>query len=331
MKNTIRKIIEKTVIHFQIDKLLLRLLPNGLYVFNFHRIGSKQDSEFARDVFSCSEAAFEKIIIDIKQNFRVITTNELAQKLQFQKNINERLALITFDDGYIDNYTVAYPILKKHEVTALFFLSTSLINSRKIAWWDEITFMLRRSVGNTVTLPDNSSSMLLDEHIIESQIQHYIQNTKRQRKNNIPKVLAELHIALPKQAELLENTPSLFMSWQNIKTMTANKMEIGSHTVSHQILTSLTEDEQEYEITRSKHIIEEEITSKISAFAYPVGSSNCYNETSKKLCQKAGYLFAFNNQSGINKTLNDPFNLYRICIDNDNLHKFRFKIWINRK
>lgn len=329
MKYKIIKIIEKIATTFHLDKILWRFLPPGLYVFNFHRIGSKHDSEFARDVFSCSETAFEKIILEIKNNFRIVSTLELATAIAKNKKIEDRIALITFDDGYIDNYTVAYPILKRHDVTALFFLSTSLINSQRVAWWDEITFLLRQSIGCSVTLPDKSATITLVEEHIESQIQLFIQNTKRQRKTNIPKILAELHQSLNEPVKRLENIPSLFMSWDNIKTMVENNMEVGSHTVSHQILSSLNNDDQAHEIYQSKTTIEMMLSRTITAFAYPVGSKDCYNIVSKNLCQQAGYLLAFNNQPGINKIVLDPYDLNRICIDNDNLHKFRFNVWIN--
>lgn len=330
MKYKIRKILEKTITILHLDKLLWCYLPSGLYVFNFHRIGSKKDSEFARDVFSCSEASFENIIVEIKNNFKLVSTNELTTIIKNNNGkITERLALITFDDGYIDNYTIAYPILKKHEMTALFFLSTSLINSKKIAWWDEIAFMLRRSIGKSVSLPDKPFKIKLQEKIIEIQIQSFIQATKRERKTNIPKILDELRKTLPEAAKSLEGIPSLFMSWDNIKTMFDNNMEIGSHTISHQILTSLSKAEQEYEIFQSKKIIEDETSIIPYAFAYPVGSSNCYDSTSKILCQNAGYLLAFNNQSGINRIIKDPLDLYRICIDTDNINKFRLIVWKN--
>lgn len=329
MKYKIIKIIEKITTTFHLDKILWRFLPPGLYVFNFHRIGSKNESEFARDVFSCSEVAFEKIILTIKGNFRIVSAKELANLIAENNQIVDRIALITFDDGYIDNYTVAYPILKRHDVTALFFLSTSLINSQRVAWWDEITFLLRQSIGCRVTLPDSSSTILLTEEHIENQIQLFIQNTKRQRRTNIPKILAELHQSLNEPVKRLEDAPSLFMSWDNVKTMLENNMEVGSHTVSHQILSSLKNEEQTYEIFESKIIIETELAQTVTAFAYPVGSKDCYNTVSKKLCEQAGYALAFNNQPGINKMIKDPFDLYRICVDSDNIHKFRFNVWMN--
>lgn len=332
MKYKIKKIIEKTFTTLHLDKLIWRYLPAGLYVFNFHRIGSKKDSNFARDVFSCSETAFENIVIAIKNNFKLVSANELAKLVKINDgHIAERLALITFDDGYIDNYTVAFPILRKHEMSALFFLSTSLINSKELAWWDEIAFMLRRSIGKSVSLPDDSTLITLQEKIIENQIQLFIQTTKRVRKTNIPKILVELRKTLPEAAKKLEDAPSLFMSWEDIKTMAKNNMEIGSHTISHQILTSLSNADQEYEIFQSKKEIENKTSITPCAFAYPVGSANCYDATSIKLCKQAGYVLAFNNQAGINRTIRDPFNLFRICIDTDNLSKFRLNVWSSSK
>ncbi|HCH69557.1 MAG TPA: hypothetical protein DE042_03485, partial [Colwellia sp.] len=82
---------------------------NGLYCFNYHRIGDCTKTPFDPNLYSCSEEQFKKQIQFIKKNFQVITLEEVLLLAEHKLPLNRRYALITFDDGYIDNYEVAYP------------------------------------------------------------------------------------------------------------------------------------------------------------------------------------------------------------------------------
>ena len=62
------------------------------------------------------------------------------------------------DDGYIDNYTLAYPLLKVLNLPAIFFISTSLIEERHLGWWDIIDYMLKKSRKNTILRPNTKIS-----------------------------------------------------------------------------------------------------------------------------------------------------------------------------
>ena len=93
----------------RLAKVLWPLRGNGLYCFNFHRIGNADNTAFDPCVFSCDVDSFKKYLDFFKKNFRVIALAELYSLIREGRPINEKLALITFDDGYRDNYDM--PIL----------------------------------------------------------------------------------------------------------------------------------------------------------------------------------------------------------------------------
>ena len=96
------------------------ILPNGIYCFNYHRIGNEENSQFDPNVFSCTAERFEQHIKFYHAEFTVISIENLIDLIENNSPLDKKYALITFDDGYIDNYSVAFPILKKHNITAAF-------------------------------------------------------------------------------------------------------------------------------------------------------------------------------------------------------------------
>ena len=128
----------------RLTNIIWPLRSNGLYCFNFHRIGDAEKTPFDPCVYSCDGENFEKYLNFFQKNFRIIDINELHAIIQSGKPVNERLALITFDDGYSDNYHVAYPILKAMNIPATFFITTSLVESNIVPWWDEIAWHIKQ-------------------------------------------------------------------------------------------------------------------------------------------------------------------------------------------
>src|SRR5207245_2076237 len=88
-------------------------------------------------------SVFEQQIAWLKRNMRLLCEHELIEIMDSRRYPSEPCALITFDDGYLDNYTLAYPILKRLGAPAIFFIPSYLIESRTVGWWDQIREMSR--------------------------------------------------------------------------------------------------------------------------------------------------------------------------------------------
>jgi len=302
-----------------------KFLPSGVYVFNYHRIGDVTKTEFDRAVFSCSVEALETHMVAIKNNFEIITSKQLRKIVHETSVIKKRYAIITFDDGYYDNYSEAFPVLKKHDIPGVFFLPTDFIDSKKVPWWDEIAYLLRNSTGQSYSLPEQSAYFDLVESSIDTTIQKIIYQAKRIDGINILDVLADIRDKFPKAHKKLQTEDNaLFMNWLQAKEMSENGMEIGSHTLSHQILSQLTLDQQKREITTSKEVIENNIGQEVFSIAYPVGRYHCYTEESCQLSEEAGYIIGFNNEPGKNKTINNPYNINRTCVDGNDMDLLKF-------
>ena len=107
------------------------LFGNHAVVLLFHRV----HPDIASLTLNCPPAEFERYCLFLKNNFRVIPFGELVDRLADGRDVRG-LAAINFDDGYLDNYEHAVPILEKHALPACFFIASNFIGSQFLTEWD---------------------------------------------------------------------------------------------------------------------------------------------------------------------------------------------------
>ena len=98
---------------------------------------------FDEGVISVSPALFEKEIKFCKEYFSPISFGYLKECMEKKKPLPPNPLIVTFDDGYRDNYTNAFPVLQKFEVPATIFLTADYINTDKLFWWDEVSYYMK--------------------------------------------------------------------------------------------------------------------------------------------------------------------------------------------
>jgi peptidoglycan/xylan/chitin deacetylase (PgdA/CDA1 family) len=106
-------------------------------VLNYHKIDDLHHA------LSVSPAEFDEQMTYLQENgYHTVTPDQLTAYLKYGRALPEKPVLITFDDGYLDNYTNAYPILQKHGFTATIFLITDLIGQdERYLTWDHVREM----------------------------------------------------------------------------------------------------------------------------------------------------------------------------------------------
>src|ERR1700677_4995962 len=126
---------------------LLERIPNRpvLMILNYHRIGDPNATEYDPGLFSCTSEEFDWQIAYLKHRFRMTTLDEVLDLVAGGLRLTEPRVLITFDDGYIDNYQLAYPVLRRHGVQGVFFVPTAFAGTGRIPWWDAVAYIVNRS------------------------------------------------------------------------------------------------------------------------------------------------------------------------------------------
>jgi len=300
----------------KLSHLLWPYKKNGLYCFNFHRIGNANDADFDPCVYSCTAESLEQYLVFFKSNFKVINIEQLCGILDKGEPINEKLALITFDDGYRDNFDLAYPLLKKHNIPASFFITTSLIESDCVPWWDEIAWHIKQCGGQSIKLSPWDDSIIIDNPVSIHAIRAILKRIKSTPKL-IEQQLQELRAISNKEVPK-DLSNNLFMDWTQLKTLSQDGIDIGAHSHTHRVLSSLSEEELIFELSESKKLLENNLKKQIKSVSYPVGSQSAYNKEMFVLLKELEYQVGFSFQSLINSKLNEyRFELARMSIDRE--------------
>ncbi len=141
-----RELLARGLFWSGVTSLLGQLPPrDSLLVLNYHRIGNPNDDPFDPGVFSATGDQLNEQISYLKRHVLIVTLPE-AQAFcdgTLREKTPRCRVLITFDDGYLDNYEMAFPILRSHGVQGVFFLATSMVGSCSVPWWDHIAFVMK--------------------------------------------------------------------------------------------------------------------------------------------------------------------------------------------
>lgn len=121
-----------------------------LTVVTYHRIGDP-GSGFDADVVDATPAQFDRQVAMLKRHFTLVGTDDLADHLAGAK-LPANPAMITFDDGYRDNHDVALPILRRHDVRAVFFVATGYVTERRLFWWERISHAVAQTKRERLVL-----------------------------------------------------------------------------------------------------------------------------------------------------------------------------------
>ena len=193
-------------------------------------------------------------------------------------------AILTFDDGLKEHYTVALPILQKYGVTGHFFVITN--SDKQVVASHKIWLLLEQSKDLIKHFNIGSEKFLnpvwyqYDDPKIAN-LKFYL-NTHGE----------ELDEIFREKFDEQEQIEKLYMNWDEITMLHAAGMNIGCHTHTHPILSLLSDEEQENEIRISTEIISRR-TEKPFAFAYPL---NGYNNATLRLLKKYGYWWAMTSE-----------------------------------
>jgi peptidoglycan/xylan/chitin deacetylase (PgdA/CDA1 family) len=258
-----------------------------------------------------------------------LTACELREHFRTQKSFPKNSILITFDDGWKDNFINAMPALIANKIPALIFLSTGFINQQKRFWQERMTSLLLfaveqaksnsviaeklKSVFNTVEICALISSEGKD---IRYNVGNFVQHVKDYDYPEISTIifqLEELQKAFSSNDAAGCNERLGFLSWREIREMHRAGIDFGSHGVNHLILDKNGVDINS-EIKQSKIDIETMLGVPVTAFSYPNGN---YNQNIVEALRLHGYDLGFGTEFGYNYPKANPFTVKRINIHQD--------------
>lgn len=261
-----------------------KLSKSPVVILLYHRVGPRED---IWPSLSIKPQDFERQIRYLCKAYQVLPLDKLVRYVQ-RKTLPQKAVVITFDDGYKDNYTYAYPILKKYNVPATIFLTTGHIGHGEPFWWDKVAYLIQNTTLETLELDELGVYPLHsigDKLEAISRVKEGLKIYSEEKKNLlIEKLVIVSGVDIP-----VNLGKKLILSWDEVREMKDGGIAFGAHSVTHAILTKLLPEEAKYEIVQSKKDIEDKLGQVITAFSYPNGD---FNTELIKFVQESGFTCA---------------------------------------
>lgn len=275
-----------------------------LSVLILHRVLPEPDPLFPDEMHA---RRFDALCGWLASWFQVLPLDQAAIRLKAGA-LPARAACITFDDGYADNHHVALPILRRHGLSATFFIATGFLDGGRM-WNDTLVESIRGSRAPVLDL----SSLGLGRHALGA-----IDDRRAAAAALIDRIKywpVQERIDLAEQvARLAQVKPphDLMMSSREVKALRRAGMQIGAHTVSHPILARLDEGQARREIGDSKYFLEQLLDERVGLFAYPNGKpGEDYTPQSVELVRGLGFEAAVSTRWGASGREDDLLQIRR--------------------
>lgn len=247
---------------------------------------------------------FESFLAHLKKHFQVISLDELARCLATNTLPPPSSVVLTFDDGFLSNYTLGFPLLKRYEVPATIFAATEFVDEKKPIWVDRVDYALHQAGKHKVELirAKRELKSLPADQLEDALVALENQLGFRLEKANAPSVPAIYHA----------------MDWSHAREMLdSGLVSIGAHTHSHRIMARCTPEIVAHEVAKSKQLIEHNTGRPCTTFCYPNGGPEDFTEETERIIRGLGFLSTITTIGGFNEPGCSPFLLKRLGVMNN--------------
>ena len=321
MRNDIEAI--KRIIYFalwklQADRLFRHINQKKVLILAYHGITDRQYK--IAPWTQIHLRLFKQQMRYIKRRYTVISLKDAVDSIRYGKDLPQNSVVITFDDGYRNNLTTALPVLEKFRIPATIFVTAGYVGSSKILPSDEvyITLLNSKKIG-PINIPEMGLGPLFidtPENLLDTCLT-VDKNLKKFPAKSQVRLLSILRRIFGYNLEgdfgLIEDCRLL--SWDDIRVLLKKDfIQIGAHTVSHEILTNVSHEEARREIIDSKSVIEEKLNCRISMFAYPNGTAADYDDNHIEHLKENGFICGMTTIPKLNNAFDNPYHLGRFSI-----------------
>jgi peptidoglycan/xylan/chitin deacetylase (PgdA/CDA1 family) len=313
-----------------------RRYPKGMpsVIVGYHRVipaGSEELGVIQPGMYVTTKT-FEHHMEYIKRHYNVIAAEDLIENGEVRN-----ACIVTFDDGWYDNYEYAFPILKKHRIPGTIFLATNLIGTDRRTWPDRIAFYINTAANDKVKdaieivhsqirerpfshlkgFFSSADRMVLADELVEC-LKMVPGETRDTLVNEIDSCMEDMNAGLREKRQ--------WLTWDEIREMASCGITFGAHSHNHVILTRTNIENATREIEDSRDMLANELGKPAVTFSYPNGD---YNREVMGIIHDLGFKQAVTTEPGLLDESESPLALKRIMIHNDmtrNRHMFVYRI-----
>jgi peptidoglycan/xylan/chitin deacetylase (PgdA/CDA1 family) len=271
--NSALDVIE-TIGGMRVFRFINRHVPR---ILMYHRI-------LPDDIHAISPAVFADQMAYLKQHFRVISVNQLVEEL-CRGQFRPYTVALTFDDGHEDFYSQAWPILQRYDLPASLYVTTGFIDRTCWLWPDLLRFLVNATNAQQVSIEalGNVDLTEVSRHGSWNRLGDYcLMLSASERMSFLNELAIRLRIEVPSKPL----TPFAPVTWDQLRQMKSDGLDVGSHSVSHPIFSALTKEELYKEIVYSQKRVAEELGEIPLGICYPNGMANDISPNVEVLAQQ---------------------------------------------
>jgi peptidoglycan/xylan/chitin deacetylase (PgdA/CDA1 family) len=308
-----------------------------LTVVLYHRVADPTEiGDLDAELIDATPEDFDAQMAYLRRHLHPIGLEELLAAHRGGQPLPPGSVLVTFDDGYRDNCEQALPILQRHGMRALFFITTGHLTQRRLFWWERISLLVRQSerpsaqleypFAEELDVSTPASKALTVRRLNRLVKDHFALDLER----FLHGVSEALGVSWT-EAEDRDRSERALMTWDQVRALRAAGMGIGSHTRDHRVLQTLPADLLATELRDSRETLERELGEPVTTIAYPVGRSIAHLPAVRQAVADAGYEIGFTAIAGMASLApgGDRYDLKRIPIDRglpDGVARFRIAV-----
>lgn len=271
----LKRITKSALLRLRVPQAVQRFAPRRVLVLRFHSV---REEPLLLDPYipvgiTHSARTFERQMQYIANTCNLISLDHLLELILHSLPTPKRAVVITFDDGFRDNYEIAAPILEKFGLRGVFYISTSSIEGRPL-WFVRLRSWSTRTNKTW-------------EQFLEASRRCAVLGEQQREQ-----FLSELE-----GGDSVSDT--FTMTWAQVRDLLKRGHTIGSHTINHPNLAKIPPADLKDEFEISKRTLESELSAPVKHFSYPNPILEPHwDPTTIQACQSAGYATAVTSTPG---------------------------------
>lgn len=261
-------------------------------------------------------AEFERQMEFLTGNYTLLPLREIVHRLERRLPLPRNPAALTFDDGFRNVLTAAYPVLQKHAAPATVFLVTGLVGTRQPAWPDRLFHAVATTARKQITFADLRWDLTTPNHRAAA-YRALAARLKTLPTSAKDESLEYLHWQLHVPASVPADSPLSTLDWSEVESLArAGLIDFGSHTHTHPILSRCDPAVQYEELRLSRDVLREHL-GRADLFAYPNGTRADFTAQTQRFLAELEYAAAVTTESGLNSRRASRYSLRRVGVGAD--------------
>lgn len=286
---------------------LRRRHRHALRVLMFHSFSEREQSNV------------EAICAHITRYFEPVPLSAVVEALDSGKALPENSLAVTIDDGYRNFLLHGHPIFRRHRIPTTVYAVAGFSDGRLWLWHDQIEFGIRETSRSSIRAKPGDEELVFETGTAEQKNEAIGRLSEKLKEvSNDRRVAFVADFGRVCGVEIPRHPPveREAMSWDELRAVAAEGVEIGCHTESHPILARVSSRlELEREIGGAKQQMEERLGFRVRHFCYPNGRAVDISEAAIRCVGEAGYASAVINTWGMNALPAERFQIRRLPFD----------------